>query len=140
MATNTEQQHFHADIMAIYDSCQGILNSNVDLTRSSYHDALELADAAVELAEAARLSEGTQRRCRELQARCLNLLQKEYSESEHRERDHYDKSASAKKHRRLLRPLLRLPLSLMLPPLSLMLLPLSVSKTRGKTSMGNLPG
>ncbi|KAK8068106.1 hypothetical protein PG996_007218 [Apiospora saccharicola] len=97
MATNTEQQHFHADIMAIYDSCQGILNSNVDLTRSSYHDALELADAAVELAEAARLSEGTQRRCRELQARCLNLLQKEYSESEHRERDHYDKSASAKK-------------------------------------------
>lgn len=72
MATNTEQP-FHADIIALYGSCQCILTSSVGLTLSSYHDALALADAAVELAEAARLSEGTLQRCRTLQARCLSL-------------------------------------------------------------------
>lgn len=95
MATNTEQP-FHADVMAIYDSCQGILNSTMDLTRSSYHDALELADAAVDLTEAAQLGEGTLRRCRELQACCLGLLEKEYRVSEHHEQDRYNKSISAK--------------------------------------------
>ncbi|KAK8040656.1 hypothetical protein PG991_000444 [Apiospora marii] len=94
MATNTEQP-FHADIMAIYDECQGILNSSTGLARSGYHDALELADAAVDLAEAARLGDGTLRRCRELQAHCLSLLQKQYRVSEQHERDRYNnKSAS----------------------------------------------
>ncbi|KAK8024251.1 hypothetical protein PG993_012317 [Apiospora rasikravindrae] len=70
MDINTEDPS-HAAVVAMYQKCVDILS--LCLTRSDYHDALEVIDAAVELAEA-----------------------KEYRASEHHERDYYIKSTSTK--------------------------------------------
>ncbi|KAK7946753.1 uncharacterized protein PG986_011074 [Apiospora aurea] len=95
MITNTEERS-HAEVVAVYRRCVEILDGGVCLTRSDYHEALEAADAAVELAEAARLGEETLQEFRGLQARCVSLLQEEYRTSEHHERDCYNKSTSTK--------------------------------------------
>ncbi|KAK8071097.1 hypothetical protein PG997_011300 [Apiospora hydei] len=95
MITNTEERS-HAELKAMYQGCVGIIDGCACLTRSDYHEALEAADAAVELAEAARLDEETLQEFRELQARCVSLLQEEYRASEHHERGCYNKSTSAK--------------------------------------------
>ncbi|KAK8073641.1 hypothetical protein PG994_004540 [Apiospora phragmitis] len=93
MDTKVEEP-FRAEIMAMYHRCQSILESNACLVPSDCHDALELVDAAVDLAEDARLGEETLQRCRELQARCLDLLRKKYRVSEYHERDRYNKYTS----------------------------------------------
>ncbi|KAK8877393.1 hypothetical protein PGQ11_002339 [Apiospora arundinis] len=96
MDTTTEEP-FRAEMLAIYNSSQAILNSNACLARSQYHEALELADAAADLAEAAQLGDETLKRCRELQAYCLSLLREKYRLSEDYERDQYERSAAAKR-------------------------------------------
>ena len=47
------EEPFNAEMLAVYNGCQAILSSNACLARSDYHEALKLADAAFDMAEAA---------------------------------------------------------------------------------------
>ncbi|KAI6089918.1 hypothetical protein F4821DRAFT_230180 [Hypoxylon rubiginosum] len=63
-------------------------------TRADLGVALEHADAATEVATDNRLGEDVVRRCRDLQARCHDLLRRSYCRTESYEKLVYDKAAS----------------------------------------------
>ncbi|KAI1778412.1 hypothetical protein F4818DRAFT_405960 [Hypoxylon cercidicola] len=63
-------------------------------TRTDYGMALELADAATELAVDGGCGQGATARCKNLQSRCHHLLQLSYAKTETYEKFVYDKTAS----------------------------------------------
>ncbi len=80
------------EVDRLVSECYAALRSPKCLTRRGYHDALALADAALELATDAGLGDGLVRQCEILQDFCQNSLTSAYAKSDRREREAYERA------------------------------------------------